>query len=73
MTEVGTENLFSKHVRYKEYADYSIYKYNQIQTSRIYQQTAYIKFSYTFDFGKKTDRESNSIDKNINSAIMKVR
>lgn len=73
MTEVGTENIFSKHIRYKEYADYSIYKYNQIQTSRIYQQTAYIKLSYTFDFGKRTDRETNSIDKNINSAILKVR
>ena len=70
--EAGTENPFTKHARYKEHADYGIYKYNQIQTSRINQQTGYVKVAYTFDFGRKTSRDKNDVDRNINSAIMKV-
>lgn len=72
MAEVGAENLFTKHCHYREYADYGVYWYNQIRTSRIYQQTGYIKLAYTFDFGKKTSRESNSVDRSINSAILKA-
>jgi len=45
---------------------------SQIRTSRIYQQTAYVKLAYTFDFGKKTSREFNSVDRSINSAILKA-
>lgn len=72
MAEIGTENPFTKQVHYREYADYGVYKYYQVQTSRIYQQTAYIKLAYTFDFGKKTSRESNNVDRSINSAILKA-
>lgn len=72
MTEIGTENPFTKHQHYREYANYGIYKYNQLETSRIYQQTAYIKMAYTFDFGKKTTRDANDVDRSINSAILKV-
>ena len=73
MAEVGTDNPFTRHVHYREYADYGVYRYNQVQTSRIYQQTAYIKLAYTFDFGEKTSREEKNIDANINSAILKAR
>lgn len=72
MTEIGTENPFTKHQHYREYANYGIYKYNQLETRRIYQQTAYIKMAYTFDFGKKTTRDANDVDRSINSAILKV-
>lgn len=73
MAEVGTENPFSKHLHYREWANYGVYTYNRMQTSRIYQQTAYIKLAYTFDFGKKTAKESNDVDKSINSAILKAK
>ena len=73
MAEVGTENPFSRQLRYREYADYDVYRYDQVRTSRIYQQTVYVKLAYTFDFGKKTSRDSNDIDRGINSAILKVR
>jgi hypothetical protein len=72
MAEAGTENPFTKQALYKEYADYGVYKYSQSQTSRIYQQTGYIKLAYTFDFGKKTSREGKNIDRSINSGILKV-
>ena len=73
MAEMGTENPFTKELHYREYADYGVYKYNQVQISRIYQQTAFIKLAYTFDFGKKTSRDSNDVDRSINSAILKAR
>ena len=70
--EAGTENPFTRHSRYREHADYGVYQYNQVQTSRIYQRTGYMKLAYTFDFGRKTSRDKNDVDRSINSAIMKV-
>ena len=70
--EAGTENPFTKHSRYREHADYGVYQYNQVQTSRIYQRTGYMKLAYTFDFGRKTSHDKNDVDRSINSAIMKV-
>lgn len=71
--EIGVENPFSKNCMNKEYADFSIYKYNWIETSRIYQQTGYIKLAYTFDFGRKTSRTHEKVNTNINSAILKAK
>ena len=73
MAEVGTENPFTKHQHYRGYADYGVYQYNQVRTSRIYQQTGYVKLAYTFDFGKKISREGRNVDTTINSAILKAR
>lgn len=73
MAEVGTENPFTKHQHYREYADYGVYQYNQVHTSRIYQQTGYIKLAYTFDFGKKISKEGRSVDTSINSGILKAK
>ena len=73
MAEAGTDNPFTKQIYYRERADYGVYRYNQVRTSRIYQQTAYIKLAYTFDFGKKTSYEGNDVDRSINSAILKAR
>lgn len=73
MAEVGTENPFTKHQHYREYADYGVYQYNQVHTSRIYQQTGYIKLAYTFDFGKKISKEERSVDTSINSGILKAK
>ena len=70
--EAGTENPFTKHSHYRKYADYGVYRYNQVQTSRIYQQSGYIKLAYTFDFGRKTSRDKDKVNRSINSAIMKV-
>lgn len=70
--EVGTENPFTSQAHYKEHANYGIYSYNQVQSSRTYQQTGYIKVAYTFDFGKKTSRERKDIRMDVNSAILKT-
>ena len=72
MAEIGTANPFNAHPHYREYLYTDVYQYNQVRTSRIYQQTGYIKLAYTFDFGKKTSKERNNVDRSINSAILKV-
>lgn len=71
--EIGTENPFSKNCSNKEYSDFGIYKYNLAKTSRIYQQTGYIKLAYTFDFGRKTSRTYERVNTNVNSAILKTK
>lgn len=71
--EIGTESPFTKHRYFEESADYNIYRYNQKSTSRVNQQNAYIKLSYTVDFGRKTTHESIDVNRTINSAILKVR
>ena len=70
--EVGTESPFtSKNEQvYERIQD--VYHYKNNLTSQTFQQTAYIKLAYTFDFGKKTNRSRNDVDRNINSAIMKI-
>ena len=72
MAEVGTDNPFSRNLRYRASAAYGVYSFSQEQQSRIYQQTAYVKLAYTLDFGKKTKHETDEIDRQINSAILKV-
>ena len=72
MAEIGTANPFNAHSHYREYLYTDVYQYNQVRTSRIYQQTGYIKVAYTFDFGKKTSKERNNVDRSINSAILKA-
>lgn len=71
MIEAGVNNPFTKHSQYKEEADFGIYQFNKIRESRLYQQTGYIKAAYTFNFGKKIRKEYNTIDKSVNSAILK--
>lgn len=70
--EAGTENPFTKHSLWKHSIERDIYTYYNEMTSRIYQQTGYVKVAYTFDFGRKTSREQNDVNRNINSAILKV-
>ena len=72
MAEVGTANPFNARSHYREYLYTDAYQYNQVRTSRIYQQTGYVRVAYTFDFGKKTSKERNNVDRSINSAILKA-
>ena len=72
MAEIGTENPFTKRNHYRSHADYGIYHFSQVQTSRLYQRTGYVKVAYTFDFGRKTSREQGNVNRTIHSAIMKA-
>lgn len=70
--EGGTENLFIKDNNSKASVISDVYSYNQISYMKTNQQFGYLKFAYTFDFGKKTSRSSDKVNTNINSAILKA-
>ena len=69
---IGTNNPFSKNWSITTGLDTEAYQYEQIRYDESLQQTGYISLSYTFDFGKKTDKEKNDTNTNINSAILKA-
>ena len=71
--EVGTENPFTRKNEQVYERTQNVYHYQNNQTSQTFQQTAYVKLAYTFDFGKKTNRSYNNVDRSINSAILKAR
>ena len=70
--EIGAENLFMKHRSYKYALDTKVYSYQRMFASRINQQIGYVKVAYTFDFGRKTSRDSRDVNTQINSAILKA-
>lgn len=71
--EVGTESPFTSKSEQVYEMTQNAYHYKNNLASRTFQQTAYIKLAYTFDFGKKTNRSYNNVDRSINSAILKAR
>lgn len=70
--EIGTNNPFTKDWPITTTLDTDVYRYKQIRNDESLQQTGYVKLSYTFDFGRKTDREKNDTNTTINSAILKA-
>lgn len=70
--EVGTNNPFMKNAEYEYHYLNDIYRYDNTVVSKTASQTAYVKLAYTFDFGKKTSRDKNNVDKTIDSAILKA-
>lgn len=70
--EAGTESPFTKLRRWKQSLTQDAYSYTNNMTGRIHQQTGFIKVIYTHDFGKKTSRDDNNVNKSINSGILKA-
>ena len=70
--EIGTENPFTPNHRKTYSINTNVYNFNNTNYSRIFQQTGYVKLSYTFDFGRKTSRSQEQVNTNINSAILKA-
>lgn len=73
MIEAGCNNLFLKHKRHTSSLNREVYRSYQSQSSKLNQQTGYVKLSYTVDFGKKTSRVKDGVDRTINSAILKAK
>lgn len=70
--EIGTNNPFSKRITNKEYLNVPYYSYEQRVTSGTYQQTAYIKAAYNFDFGnKKIKKDKVKADNTIKDTILR--
>lgn len=71
--EGGFSNPFYRHPRYRSWTDTPQYRSESVQYSPVNRQSAYLKASYTFDFGKKTRHDSGNVDKSINSGILRAR
>lgn len=71
--EGGFSNPFYRHPRYRSWTDTPQYRSESVQYSPVNRQSAYLKASYTFDFGKKTRHDSSNVDKSINSGILRAR
>ena len=70
--EAGVDSPFTKHNRIRTNLNTPVYNFTNSNYSRTFQQTGYVKLTYTFDFGRKTSRAQGGVNTNINSAIMKV-
>lgn len=70
--EVGTNNPFMRRVKYKYELATDAYRYTNYAISKTASQTAYVKLAYTIDFGKKTSRDKNNVNRTIDSAILKA-
>lgn len=70
--ESGVMNPFTKDSKQVSAMNREMYRYKKIVTDKLYQPNGYVKIAYTFNFGKKTSRDQNDIDTNINSAILKA-
>ena len=70
--EVGTNNPFMRNAEYKYRYVNDIYRYDNTVRSKTASQTAYVKLAYTIDFGKKTSRDRNNVNRTIDSAILKA-
>ncbi|WP_289859660.1 hypothetical protein [uncultured Muribaculum sp.] len=70
--EAGTDNPFTNCAKYRNWYASNAYSYNTTSISKTSSRSAYIKLSYTIDFGKKTSKENADINKTIDSAILKA-
>lgn len=69
--EIGTSNPFSQSPKVELWLPSDIYSYTLQKTENPIRSMAYIKLSYSFDFGKKIKKNSIKVDKQIDSAIFK--
>lgn len=70
--EVGTNNPFSKHPVYKYTLDSPEYRYSGTTFTPANRASAYVKLSWSFDFGKKTSRDNLSIDRTISTGVIRA-
>lgn len=70
--EGGWKNPFSKHDQKESSMNRGVYSFHNVATGKLYQQSGYVKVTYTFDFGRKTSRANNEINTNMNSTILKL-
>ena len=71
--EAGVNAPFTKD-RYKRFFFNlsPVYSYDKTIHDRTYQQTGWVKVAYNFDFGRKTAKDKDRVNTNIQSTILKV-
>ena len=72
--EVGTNSPFSRDLARRSYLDAfpTVYSYDKTIHDRTYQQTGWVKVAYNFDFGRKTAKDKDRVNTDIQSTILKA-
>lgn len=70
--ELGANNFFTRNHESRTEIISDAYRKTTYQYNRPNQQSAYVKLAYSFDFGKKTNREYKNVNTEVNSAILKA-
>lgn len=70
--EAGFNNPFLRYPYFEMNFSSPVYINSSRQYSKTDSQSAYLKLSYYFDFGKKTKHDKANIDKTINTGILKA-
>lgn len=71
--EVGANNFFTRNHESRTETISDVYHKTSYLYNRTDQQSAYVKLAYSFDFGKKTNRDYKNVNTEINSAILKAK
>ncbi|MDE5983329.1 MAG: hypothetical protein K2G92_09520, partial [Duncaniella sp.] len=69
--EAGADNPFSRHPVYKYAMSTPVYRFDNTEYSATDRRSVYIKVAWSVDFGKKIKHDTPSIDRNIDSGILK--
>ena len=70
--EAGTENPFSRHPYYRQTLHTPEYTYSNSSYSPVNRTSAYVKISWSVDFGKKAHRDSRNIDRSISTGVIRA-
>lgn len=70
--ELGANNFFTRNHEYRTEIISDAYRKTSYLYNRTDQQSAYVKLAYSFDFGKKTNRDYKNVNTEINSAILRA-
>ena len=68
--EAGADNLFMTDNKIVNRIDAGVYDCRLDMYDKLNQQSGYVKVAYTIDFGRKTERTVNNVNRNIETSIM---
>lgn len=68
--QVGCQRIFDNHGYGRSYYDYGCYKLNQAIFNNNTGHIAYINLSYSFDFGRKVERQNINLNQGNGSGIL---
>ena len=71
--EAGFHNPFYRRPRYRMTLDCPEYSFDNTQYATSDRQSAWVKTSWSIDFGKKIKHDTQNVDKNIDSGILRAR
>lgn len=71
LVEGGLDNFFSGNARYSSSIVTDVYRSSERSVSRRVSRSAYLKISWSVDFGKKNGRDTGNIDRSVSSGILR--